>query len=76
LPVDAGRDLSSTVAAASRVVTHDTTGSGAKARVVIDYGQAVIEAHTAVGGTIIEMDLRMRAGRYRIDYLGLAVFAD
>jgi len=39
-------------------------------------GKATIESDKAVGGTIIEMDLRRRAGEYRIDYLGLATFAE
>ena len=58
------------------VLTPDTTADDRSARVVLDYGDALIEAGSAVGGTILELDLRYTGDEHRVDRLGFATFAD
>ena len=61
---------------AAKVVPDDTSTTGGRARVVIDFGKAVIEDGHAVGGEILEMDLRSQGDDYKVARLGFAVFAD
>jgi len=49
---------------------------GRNARVVIDSGDAFIESGRAVGGVILEMDLRFEGGHFSVSQLGFAVFPD
>lgn len=62
--------------ASARVVPEETTGMGRRARVVIDFGEAALDSGRVVGGEILEMDLRLENGEYRVARLGLASFAD
>jgi len=68
------RRLSGTDLAAAEVRPGDTSGRGITARVVADYGQAVLDSGHAVAGKIHEVDLRMEGGRYKISRVGAAVF--
>jgi hypothetical protein len=47
-----------------------------RARVVIDFGEAVLEDGHAVGGEILEMDLESQGDNYKVERLGFAAFAD
>lgn len=60
----------------ARILPADTTGTGTRARVVIDFGKAVVESGQAVGGQVLEMDLRVERGDYRVTRVGVATFAD
>jgi hypothetical protein len=70
------RRLSGTELAAAEVLPGDTSGRGLTARVVADYGQAVLDSSHAVAGKILEVDLRMEGGRYKVSRVGAAVFVD
>jgi hypothetical protein len=63
-------------AAAAEVLPADTSGTGDEARVVVDFGKALVENGHAVGGEIIEVDLKREHGDYRVARVGFAVFAD
>lgn len=43
---------------------------------MIDLGKAVVESGQAVGGQVLEVDLRVERGKYRVTRVGLATFAD
>jgi hypothetical protein len=43
---------------------------------VADYGEAVLDSGHAVAGKILEVDLRMQDGRYKVSRVGPAVFVD
>jgi hypothetical protein len=62
----------------ARVLPDDTStsDSGDQARVVIDFGEAVIEDGHAVGGQVLELDLKRRHDEYRVAHLGFAAHAD
>ena len=60
----------------AQVLPADTTVQGEDARVVVDFGEAFLEDGHAVGGEIIEVDLKHAGDRYRIARVGFAVFAD
>jgi hypothetical protein len=48
-----------------------------RAAVMFDFGETYLEGGHAVGGTVLQMRLRLvRPGVYRIDALGFATFAD
>jgi hypothetical protein len=59
-----------------RVVPADTAGERGEARVVLDFGEALIESGHAVGGEILEMELRRERRGYRVHTIGFAAFAD
>lgn len=69
------RRLSGSDLAAAEVLPGDTSGRGSTARVVADYGEAVLDFGHAVAGKILEVDLRMEDGRYKVRRVGAAVFA-
>jgi hypothetical protein len=58
------------------VLLGDTSGLGITARAVADYGEAVLDSGHAVAGKILEVDLRMQDGRYKVSRVGAAVFVD
>lgn len=60
----------------AKVVPDDTSITGDRARVVIDFGKAVVEDGHAVGGEILEMDLKSHGDNYKVARLGFAVFPD
>jgi hypothetical protein len=61
---------------AANVVPDDTSSTGDRARVVIDFGKATLEDGHAIGGQILEMDLTSQGDNYKVARLGFAVFAD
>jgi hypothetical protein len=70
------RKLSAADLTAAKVLPEDTSADGTRARVVVDYGEAVIDSGHAVSGKILEFDLRMEGGRYKVGRVGAAVFVD
>lgn len=58
------------------VVEVETSTSGDDARAVIDYGEAILDDGRAVGGEILEMDLKLQGDGYRVVRLGFAAHAD
>jgi hypothetical protein len=60
----------------AKMLPADTSTSDKKARVVIHYGDAVVEDGHAVAGEILEMDLQMQGDEYRVARLGFAAFVD
>jgi hypothetical protein len=60
----------------ARVVPNDTSFTADQARVVIDFGKAVLRDDHAVGGQILEMDLTRQGDDYEVARLGFAVFPD
>jgi hypothetical protein len=60
----------------AKVVSDDTSTTDDRARVVIDFGEAVLEDGHAVAGEILEMDLTSHGDSYKVERLGFAVFAD
>jgi hypothetical protein len=76
LAADAGPRRERLDAENAKVLSEDTTASEDTARVVIDVGRADVEGEHAVGGQVLEMDLRRESGDYKVDRVGLAVFAD
>jgi hypothetical protein len=63
-------------AGAAEVLPTDTSGRGDEARVVVDFGKALVENGHATGGEIIEIDLKQERGDYRVARVGFAAFAD
>ena len=63
-------------AAAARILPADTSVTGDDARVVVDFGNAFIEDGRASGGDVIEIDLKLERGDYRVARVGFASFAD
>jgi hypothetical protein len=61
---------------AASVVPDDTSTTPDQARVVIDFGKAMIEDGHAVGGEILEMDLKSQGDDYKVARLGFAAFVD
>jgi hypothetical protein len=61
---------------AAKVLPSDTSTTDETARVVIDYGEAMLEDGHAVGGEILEMELELQGEEYRVAGLGFAAFAD
>jgi hypothetical protein len=60
----------------AKVVPDDTSITEDRARVVIDFGKAFIEDGHAVGGEILELDLKSQGDEYKVARLGFAVFPD
>ena len=61
---------------AAKVLPADTTLEAQKARVVVDFGEAVVEGGRTVGGEIIEIDLEQVGNDFRVARVGFATFAD
>jgi len=61
---------------AVELVHDDTSSTPDQARVVIDFGEAMIEDGHAVGGEILEMDLTSQGDDYEVARLGFAAFVD
>jgi hypothetical protein len=60
----------------AKVVPDDTSRTGDRARVVIDFGEATLEDGHAIGGQILETHLTSQGDDYKVARLGFAVFAD
>jgi hypothetical protein len=69
-----GRSLSSSQLAAAEVLPGETRGTGPTAHVMVDYGKATFESGHPVSGKILELDLRLEGGRYKVSRVGGAVF--
>jgi hypothetical protein len=76
LAPDSGPARKRANADSAEVVPDDTTATDRTARVVVDAGEADVDSGHAVGGVILEMDLRRETNRYKVDRVGYAVFAD
>jgi hypothetical protein len=63
-------------AAAAKVLPADTSEMGNEARVVVDFGKAYVQSGHAIGGEILEFDLKREDGQYRVAGVDFAVFAD